>query len=319
MSLDGRSPARPEPSPALASAPARLAFLVGHPVGHSISKVVHDAVYQALGLGITYTPLDVEPAQLKDALARLRLGNSVGGNVTMPYKHASAMAADWRSESVERCQAASTIVNEHGRLLAYATDVLGMAAALRRRARTISSGPSLVIGAGGAAAAAVEALRESSTPAIVVLARRQAAAQALVERMQPWVEVPMQAMELAGFDAVAPEAALVVNATSVGMLADDPAIIDPARLSPGALIYDYVYRRDGLTALHEAAIEAGCPYLDGAYHLLEQARPAIELLAGQRPPEPVLVCALTQSIDRSPCDWGADEGAAPPAGRSGAA
>jgi shikimate dehydrogenase len=141
---------------------------------------------------------------------------------------------------------------------------------------------------------------------VVLRARRRDTAEALVERAGEWLDVPLSAASITDAATYAGEASLVVNATALGMRADDSPPLEVALLPSGALVYDFVYRRDGLTELQRAALAASLPVCDGALHLLEQAIPTFELLSGCPAPRAELARALADAICREPLDWGAD-------------
>lgn len=289
----------------------KRAFLVGKGVSHSVAPFVHTATAERLGLDWRYELLDVDAPGLEGALERLRAEDCTGANITMPYKEAAAAYADERSPAVDRCGATNTLVNDDGRLVAYNGDAVGMEFLLRRRADAIGRGGAVVVGAGGAAAAALEALRGVPPTEIVVLARRAEQARALVERAASWMGVPLRAGAMADAERELRQASLVVNATSLGMRPEDPSPVPAPALRPDLLVYDFVYARGsaavgGKTALQLAAIERGSPLCDGAAHILAQAGPSFDLLAGERAPEGVVRALLVEALGREPIDWGVE-------------
>ena len=158
----------------------RRAFLIGQHIQHSLSPAMYNAAFASRGQEISYELFDLPAAELEHGFARLRQPDCLGGNVTMPYKRAAALAADVRSDEVQRSAAANLLVRSGSKLLAYNTDVDALAASLRRRRRSVEAGSALLIGAGGAAGAVLEAFREVTPRAVVLAARRREASRRLV-------------------------------------------------------------------------------------------------------------------------------------------
>jgi shikimate dehydrogenase len=282
----------------------KRAFLLGEHIAHSLSPAIHNAAFAALGLDAEYGLLDVPPAGLAAALARLREPDCFGANVTMPYKEEVLASTDDCSEDVRRCGAASLLVNRGGRLTAHNNDVEAIAACLALRAATVGRGAAVILGAGGSAAAALEAMRRVPPRRALVLARRPEAASALVARARERVPFPVEAGPLTGAAGALAGATLVLNATP--LTADSP--VPPAALRAGLLVYDVVYRREGPTRLQSDALAAGALVCDGLAHLFEQAPFTFRLLTGHEPPRAVMLESLVAATGRPPLDWGREPG-----------
>ena len=286
--------------------PTRYAFLLGEHISHSLSPAIHNPAYAALGLDYEFGLLDVPPARLPEALARMREPDCLGGNVTMPYKRDVLAAADECSETVRRCEAASLMVNRNGRFVLHNNDVEAIAACLMRRAATVAKGPAVIVGAGGSAAAMLEALRRVPPTRVVVLARRPEAAQALVERARAWLPVPIEAGHLAEGAAAMAEAVVILNATSVGVHPGDPSPVPQQVLRPGVLVYDIVYQRGGLNTLQSEALAAGALVCDGMRHIYEQGPFSFQMLTDREAPRALMLESLVAATGRQPLDWGSD-------------
>ncbi len=202
---------------------ARLVGVIGSPIAHSLSPLLHNAAFAALGLRGTWTSLafEVAPGQAASALAAMRRADVSGLSVTMPHKADVATLVDDCSEVARRLGAVNCIVNRDGLLLGTNTDGEGFVASLARGAGFTPAGKRcLVIGAGGAARAVVLALAEAGASEVAVLNRtpgRAATAAALAGAAGS--VVPAGAAALAeGVEA----ADLVVNATPVGMAGASP-------------------------------------------------------------------------------------------------
>jgi shikimate dehydrogenase len=284
----------------------RYAFLLGEHISHSLSPAIHNPAYAALGLNYEFGLLDVPPSGLQGALERMRQPDCLGGNITMPYKRDVLAAADECSETVRRCEAASLMINRNGRFVLHNNDVEAIAACLGRRAATVAKGPAVILGAGGSAAAMLEALRRVPPTRVVVLARRPEAAKALVERARSWLGVPIEAGHLAEGGRALADAAVIFNATSLGVHAGDPSPVAREVLRPGLLVYDIVYQRQGLNTLQADALAAGALVCDGMRHIFEQGPYSFQMLTDREAPRDVMLESLVATTGRRPLDWGSD-------------
>ena len=284
----------------------RYAFLLGEHISHSLSPAIHNAAFAALGLDYEYGLLDVPPARLQEALARMREPDCLGGNITMPYKHDVLAAAEECSETVYRCGAASVLINRGGRFELQNNDVEGIAVCLKRRAATVAKGPAVIIGAGGTAAAMLEALRRVPPTRVLVLARRLEAAGALAARARGWLQVPIEAGRLEESAEALAEARLIMNATPLGVHEGDPSPVPREVLRPGLLIYDIVYNRGGVTRLQSEGLSAGALVCDGMAQIFEQAPLTFRMLTGREAPREVMLESLVAATGRQPLDWGSD-------------
>src|SRR5690606_37828225 len=136
----------------------RRALLLAHPAGHSLSPVMHDAGFRALGIDARYEAWDVPPEGLPDAVRALRGPGFLGANVTVPHKRAVASLVDDLDPEARAIGAVNTIVKQEGRLVGRNTDAPGFLAALRETEFEPSGRRCLVLGAGGAARAVTWAL-----------------------------------------------------------------------------------------------------------------------------------------------------------------
>lgn len=255
--------------------PLRLAVL-GNPVTHSLSPVIHRAALGFAGLDGTYVRREVDGDGMREAAAEIRDGRIDGANVTMPHKALAARLADTRTEVVRRCGGANTLWKVDGRLHAHSTDPDGVRFAWAR-AGLPDDAPVLLLGAGGAAAAALIALEER---ACTVSARREEAALALVERVAPSASVLPWGESVPG--------AVVVNATPLGLYvgALPGAVIDEA-----AGLLEMNYGR-GETPAASALRARGLPVAEGELMLVGQAAASFAIWTGVEVPLGVMVTAL---------------------------
>ena len=256
-----------------------LAGVIGCPVGHSRSPVLHCTWLQQYGITGHYVPLHVEADDLGSVLRALPRMGFVGANVTIPHKEAVLALADEVSETARRIGAANTLsFGVDGRLYADNTDAYGFIANLRQNAPAWNAtyAPALVLGAGGAARAIIVALQDAGVPDIYLSNRTAARAEELAAEFGvtalPWED---RARVLSGI-------ACVVNTTSLGMTGQPALTLDLSTLPRSALVTDIVYTPLGTPLLAQARAQ-GCNVVDGLGMLLHQAVPGFERWFGVRP------------------------------------
>ncbi|WP_269515126.1 shikimate dehydrogenase family protein [Brevundimonas subvibrioides] len=265
----------------------RLGGIVGNPVAHSLSPVIHNAWLEAAGLDGTYgafSPRDA--AGFETLVAFGRAGLLSGVNVTAPFKEQAFACADTRSRTATASGSANTLVFRDGQVFADSTDGEGLLRALSQQAPALSLKGSTVVmlGAGGAARAAVAALRDAGAT-VRIVNRTRDRAEALATDLGGLIEVGDAATAFAG-------AALVVNALSVR-----PAI-DPESLDPATVVMDMTYR-PVRTPFLTAARSAGLTTVDGLAMLIGQAGPSYRAIFGVEPPDldprPLLLAHLGET------------------------
>ena len=245
--------------------PSRL-VLLGHPVGHSLSPRIQNAALRSAGIPLEYVALDVAPERLSATLDDM-IATHTAGNVTIPHKEAVAARASL-TPLAQRVGAVNTVWVDGATLHGDNTDVHGFDATVRGLLGSPPRGPVVVLGAGGAAAAVLAAIEGWHAASALVHGRTAARVDLLCSRF-PRVARP--ASELEG---ALRRAALVVNATPIGLRSDDhPA---PLELLPReAAVVDLVYRIGG-TPWSRAARERGHRACDGLPILIEQGAAAFE-------------------------------------------
>ena len=260
--------------------------LIGHPVGHSLSRAMQQAALDSLGIPATYELLDRAPAELADAVTELRGDDFLGANVTIPHKEKVAALMDRLTEEAHATGAVNTITKEGRKLVGHNTDVPGFRIALDHLVgKQKMPRQAVVLGSGGGARAVIHGLVTEGFQRIVVFNRHLHRAEALVKffgrsaahmelRAMPWHESIIEA-ELA-------RARVLVNATSVGLSGDISPI--PAELLPGdLLVFDLIYNPPQTRLLRDAAA-AGCATQNGELMLLQQGAAAFTLWTGQPAP-----------------------------------
>jgi shikimate dehydrogenase len=293
----GAQPAARRPQSLAAAAtrahPARAAVL-GAPVDHSLSPVLHAAAYAELGLAVTYTAIHCDATDLPAMVQRVRSDPDwVGLSLTMPLKTVAVDLLDEVDPTAAAIGAVNTVVvGEAGRLHGYNTDVVGIGVALRRVMRGAVPGQPLILGAGGTARAAVAAVAAAGCPHVAVVARRPAAI-AEVARIGARLGVEVTALPwelLATGLPAGPD--LVIATTPAG--ATDP--LATRRWPASSQLVELLYH-PWPTALAAAAYRAGARVASGLEILAAQAVGQVEHFTGRRVPAGVLLTAGQAALD----------------------
>lgn len=273
------------------SGKAKLAGVIGWPVGHSLSPRLHGYWLAEHGIDGAYVPLPVRPEDCRAALKMLPKLGFAGVNVTVPHKETAAKAVDTLDTAATRTGAVNTVVVEaDGRLAGSNTDGFGFLENLKARAKgwKASAGAAVVIGAGGAARAIAAVLLDAGAPEVRIVNRTPARAAALANDIGGAITVaawPDRAKALTG-------AALLINATSLGMKGKEPLDLDLGPLPKDAIVTDIVYSPIE-TQLLKTAAARGHKTVDGLGMLLHQARPSFHRWFGV---EPKVTAALREFV-----------------------
>jgi shikimate dehydrogenase len=274
----------------LSTPPAPVAAVIGSPVGHSLSPVIHRAAFAAAGLDWSYVAFDVAPGHAPGALEAMRTLGIAGFSVTTPHKQDVAAAVDELDPAARALRSVNTVVNRGGgRLVGYSTDGDGFVAALGAEAVDVAGMTVLVLGAGAAARSVVDALGRARVASIVV-ANRTAGRVGEIVQLTP---VARPAIDL-GVEVAAAE--LIVNATSVGFGREESPL-EPALLHSSHLVADLVYHPLD-TALLRAARAAGARTFDGLGMLIHQAALQQRLWTGHDPDVAAMRAAAVAELDR---------------------
>lgn len=266
---------------------AMVAGIIGRPVTHSLSPVLHNAWIEAAGLNAVYAPLAPTADGFRALVDGLRGGVIRGVNVTIPFKEEALAVADEASDRARLAGAANLLLfRDDGTIFADNTDGLGMLGALAVQAPGFDpkGGPAVILGAGGAARGAAAALFLAGTPEIRIVNRTPDRAKALARDLGPPVKSVAAEGALVGTN-------LIVNATSLGLGGGPGPDADLAQAPKTAVVLDMVYKPLRTEFLIRAA-GLGLRTVDGLEMLIRQAVPSFEAFFGQAPPADVDVRAL---------------------------
>jgi len=268
----------------------RVAAVLGWPVAHSLSPVIHNAAFDALDMDWTYVALPVQPGAVPAAVAGLRSLGIAGANVTMPHKEAVADAMDQLTGDAERLHAVNTIEPLGDRLIGHNTDAPGFARFVERDAGFDPAGKTaLLFGAGGAARACALAVARAGLTRIVVALREPARAAPLAAALEGF-ETEVRAI---GFDRAGEVTAeLVINATPLG--AHGESLPLPA-VTNDSLFVDLLYR-PAVTPSQQVVRAGGGQAFGGLGLLLHQAALSFEVWTGMAPPLEAMSAAALAAL-----------------------
>jgi shikimate dehydrogenase len=255
---------------------ARLAGIIGWPVGHSRSPRLHGFWLERHAIDGAYIPLAIRPEDFATAVKGLRAAGFAGANVTIPHKRAAFALCDSVDPSAQRAGAVNTVVFRAGKIEGSNTDGWGFLANLRAHGVDPAAGPALVLGAGGAARAVAEALLGVGI-SVTIANRTPEHAEALAHDLPNLRIIAWESRN----DAI-PDQALLVNATSLGMHGHPPLQLDLARATRSLAVADIVYVPLE-TPLLSAATAHGLRAVEGLGMLLYQAVPGFRAWFGVEP------------------------------------
>jgi shikimate dehydrogenase len=270
----------------------RVAGVFGDPIEHSASPQMHNAAFEHLGMNWCYLPFAVKPASLEAALRGVRDMNFVGVNLTVPHKIFALNLVDKVDPHAQQLGAVNTVHVVGGKLIGYNTDGYGLVMALREdfgfelKGRRV-----MILGAGGAGRAATIQCAMEGVGELFLVNRTLSKAQDLAHDVRnefPRVAVTVGAPRAGVVD-------LLINATSLGLRADDPKPICCGQIRMFLRVFDMIYRPAETKLLAEAR-RAGCKTANGLNMLLHQGAKAFEIWTGKRAPVEVMRKALRKAV-----------------------
>ncbi|MEN3037791.1 MAG: shikimate dehydrogenase [Candidatus Kryptonium sp.] len=267
----------------------KLVGLIGHPVLHSFSPLIHNAAFEILELNYKYVTFDVLPENLKDALKGIVALGIKGVNVTIPHKETVIENLDNVSPEARIVGAVNTIVNENGVLSGYNTDVYGFTESLKKYKDMITNTPVFIFGAGGSARAVIYSLITNFQPERIVIANRN------ISRAEKVARYFSQVLGYKDFEVKEfffPEIAgdiksarLVINTTPIGMYPEvnDLPVQSDEIFHEGQIVYDLIYN-PSMTKFLKVAQNKGAKVISGTEMLILQASKSFELWTGKEMP-----------------------------------
>ncbi len=266
----------------------KITGIFGYPVEHTLSPAMHNAAFKHLGLDCCYLPFSVRPDRLGQAVEGIRALGMTGVNVTVPHKETVMPFLDDISSEAEFIGAVNTIVNSDGKLTGFNTDGRGFMRSLSGEGIDLSGKKVLIVGAGGASRAVSYYLSEKAGSLFIYNRNRERLNALLsdLSKLRSNVAAIEDISDLSGFD-------LIINATSLGLKAEDPLPFSPGLLHKNHVVCDLIYKK---TRLLEGAAERGCKTMNGLGMLLYQGVLAFELWTGINPPAEIMKNALLSGM-----------------------
>lgn len=268
-----------------------LTGLLGSPVAHSISPLMHNKSFQMLGLDYVYLAFDVQPENLKTAVAGLKAMNARGYNLTMPHKNLICEYLDSLSPASQLSNSVNTVVNDNGKLIGHTTDGIGYMRAVEDAGFDIIGEKMTLLGAGGASSSVLVQAALDGVKEIDVFNRRGAnfeRAQELIDRLTKETTCKISLYDIADEKTLTnsiSESKILTNGTSVGMHPNtDGCLIENQDVFHEQLIVSDLIYNPRETKLMKLAKERGAKTFNGLYMLLYQGAASFELWTSEKMP-----------------------------------
>jgi shikimate dehydrogenase len=263
----------------------KLYGIIGDPVTHSMSPLIHNIAFRALGLNCIYVPFQVTEIELVHAIEGMRAMNILGLNVTMPHKLAVIPLLDCLDPLAEKIGAVNTVANNSGVLTGYNTDAAGFIRALHENGINIYERKVVVLGAGGVSRAICFALAEQKCEIFIVNRTYKKALELadMVSRISS-LDIKAYEMNAKNLKTIMSGANILVNATSIGMglnIKETPVVA--ALLNPELIVFDTIYH-PAETQLLKWAKKTCTKAIGGLDMLLWQAALAFKIWTGLEAP-----------------------------------
>ena len=276
----------------------KRAGIIGWPVTHSLSPVLHGYWLKEYGVDGEMLRLPAQPEQFAAEIARVRGLGFAGVNVTVPHKEAAFELSQTRDRAAQICGAANLLVFGPDGIAGRNTDHVGLYQSLKESlGEDGRSGKTVVLlGAGGAARGALLALDELGAAQIHILNRHHARAESLAHALALNLSARLLPGPLESWISLAPQAALLLNSTSAGMTGTPPLALELGGLPQDAAVCDIVYNPLE-TQLLKSAAARGLKTIDGLGMLMHQAVPSFAAFFGVTPEvTPGLRAALVRAL-----------------------
>lgn len=283
----------------MGKAKTRLCAVIGDPIEHSLSPVMHNAAFKALHLNYIYLAFQVKRGELKTAVDWIRTIGIHGISVTLPHKVEVMKYIDSVDQLAKAIGAVNTIHNKDGKLLGYNTDGIGAFKALREKVPNLHGRKVVILGAGGAARAIAFTLANEGVN-LTILNRTGNKAIQLAKSLQTKFGSPVSGFKLEDklLRKTLSEADILINATQVGMSPkENETLVTRNFMKPNLAVFDIVYNPLKTRLLKEAEA-AGATTIDGVNMLVYQGAEAFRIWTGHTPPIEVMRCAVIDKLRR---------------------
>ncbi len=277
----------------------KVCCVIGDPIEHTLSPVMHNAAFKELNLDLVYLAFRVRKEELRDAIAGARSLDVHGLNVTMPHKNAIMKHLDEIDSTARSIGAVNTILNAGGNLVGYITDGIGAINALKENGVGLEGKKMLLLGAGGAGKAiAFHAAQEAEE--LKILNRTAQKAKELAEVLRKKFDKKISGNSLSSelLKKELEDADILVNATSVGMHPHvDQSLVDPSWLRPELCVMDIIYNPLE-TKLAKDAKSMGAKVVSGVEMLVYQGAASFEIWTNRSAPVKVMKQAVLNKLSK---------------------
>lgn len=276
--------------------------LIGHPLSHSLSKVIHEAAMRDLHIIGTYDLLDTEPENLINQVKYLKSQNYLGFNVTIPHKVPISLFLDKVDNNADIALCANTVkIDSDKNFYGYNTDIYGFQAALDSKNKTnLHDKKAAIIGAGGAARAVLISLGQLGYRNIDIYVRNIINASKMVNQIRShFKDISFNLIQIENMNTLN-DVQLLVNCTPVGMR-NNSMDISPVKfnilssLPKNSIVYDLIYNPYKTVLLKEAQ-NLGLKTINGLDMLIYQAQKAFEIWTGEIPDFKIMKIAALESM-----------------------
>lgn len=272
--------------------------VIGYPIEHSLSPIIHNAAIDALGIDAVYVAFHIKPSMLKEAVHGMKALGVKGFNVTMPFKNEIISYLDKLDEEAALVESVNTVVETDGAFVGYTTDGIGAFETLRSIVNNLDGLHIVVIGAGGAARALV--YRLSMIPCrITILNRTVEKAKAVVDKFSSLTsnaKITYGSLSDSDQRMIIPKADIIVNATPVGMTIPGYPI-SPSLIDRSHIVFDMIYWPIETQLLREARLR-GAITVNGLPMLVYQAAYSFKLWFGMFPPLDLMFKVVEEELSR---------------------
>lgn len=279
----------------------KIVGVIGHPIKHSLSPMMHNYAFSKLGLDFVYLPFNIASTNLNDALQGMVALGVAGFNVTIPHKERIVECLDELSDSAKIVNAVNTVVNENGKLHGYNTDVHGIIKTLEDYKDEINGSTVTVLGSGGAARAVIYTLLSKFNVKKINIINRTIEK---AELLKDYFSTKMLYEKIKTYELVPPDlidvlhkSKLIINASSIGMYPeeDDSPTTIPESFKKNQIVFDLVYN-PSKTKLLKIAESQGAIVINGLKMFVEQGAKAFELWTNKKMPTEIIYEKLNKEL-----------------------
>jgi shikimate dehydrogenase len=284
------------------TAHTKLICIIGHPIEHSLSPLMHNALFQDLKLDYAYLAFDVHPYNLKAAFEGIRALNLEGANITIPHKQMSLKYMDILDPLVKEIGALNTVKNENGKLIGRNTDALGARKALDDANFNLKRKNVVVLGAGGAARAICYAIKEEIEE-LIIMNRTYSNAKQLAIDLEKNSGLSIKVFDLRDSSIVnlIQSTDILINTTPLGMFPDvGKSPIPKQALNEHLNVFDIIYNPLETQLLKDAS-DKGCKTLGGIDMLINQGALAFEWWTSKKPDLKFIKKKLIEFLEDKNC------------------